>query len=65
MKLKKINENLRKALIENGLEEARYIQEETFSLIKSGADCLIIAPKDTGKTTTIVHIIKASATTEP
>lgn len=54
MKLKKINENLQKALIENGLVEANAMQQETFSTLKSGADCLIVAPKESGKTTTIV-----------
>ena len=54
MKLKKINENLQKALIENGLVEANAMQQETFSMLKSGADCLIVAPKGSGKTTTIV-----------
>ena len=54
MKLKKINENLQKALIENGLIEANAMQQETFSTLKSGADCLIVAPKGSGKTTTIV-----------
>ena len=54
MKLKKINENLQNALIENGLVEANAMQQETFSTLKSGADCLIIAPKASGKTTTIV-----------
>jgi len=54
MKLKKINENLQKALIENGLTEANEMQQETFSTIKSGADCIIIAPKGSGKSTTIV-----------
>ena len=54
MKLKKINENLQEALIENGLTEANEMQQETFSTIKSGADCIIIAPNGSGKTTTIV-----------
>lgn len=54
MKLKKINENLQRALIENGLTEANAMQQETFSTIKSGADCIIVAPKGSGKTTTIV-----------
>lgn len=54
MKLKKINENLQQALIENGLTEANEMQQETFSTLKSGADCIIIAPKNSGKTTTIV-----------
>lgn len=54
MKLKKLNEKLQQALIENGLTEANAIQQETFSTLKSGADCMIIAPKGSGKTTTIV-----------
>lgn len=54
MKLKKINENLQEALIENGLTEANAMQQETFSTLKSGSDCIIIAPKGSGKSTTIV-----------
>ena len=54
MKLKKINEKLQDALIENGLTEANVLQMETFSTIKSGADCIIISPEKSGKTTTIV-----------
>jgi ATP-dependent RNA helicase RhlE len=54
MKLKKINEKLQEALIENGLTEANAMQQETFSTLKSGADCIIIAPKSSGKSTTIV-----------
>ncbi|KQS47375.1 MULTISPECIES: DEAD/DEAH box helicase [Flavobacterium] len=54
MKLKKINEKLQRALVENGLVEANEMQQETFSTIKSGADCVIIAPEKSGKTTTLV-----------
>jgi len=54
MKLKKINEKLQNALIENGLTEANVLQQETFSTIKSGADCIIISPAESGKSTTIV-----------
>lgn len=54
MKLKKINENLQQALVENGLTEANEMQQETFATLKSGADCIIIAPTGSGKTTTIV-----------
>ena len=54
MKLKKINENLKEALVENGLAEANEMQQETFSTLKSGADCLVIASNGSGKTTTIV-----------
>jgi 3-dehydroquinate synthase class II len=45
MKLKKINEELQQALIENGLTEANDAKE-TFSTLKSGSDCIIIAPKE-------------------
>jgi ATP-dependent RNA helicase RhlE len=54
MKLKKINENLQNALVEAGLTEANDLQQETFSTLKSGADCIIISPPQTGKSTTIV-----------
>lgn len=54
MNLKKINPNLQKALIENGFLEANDLQQETFSTIKSGADCIIIAPNQSGKTVTLV-----------
>jgi superfamily II DNA/RNA helicase len=54
MKLKKINEKLQEALIELGLTDANDLQHETFSTLKSGADCIVISPKGTGKSTTIV-----------
>lgn len=54
MKLKKINEDLQQSLNENGLTEANAMQKETFSTLKSGSDCIIIAPKGSGKSTTIV-----------
>ena len=54
MKLKKIYDKLQEALIENGLTEANEMQQETFSTLKSGADCIVIAPKGSGKSTTIV-----------
>ncbi|HEX9979351.1 MAG TPA: DEAD/DEAH box helicase [Flavobacterium sp.] len=54
MNLKKINPNLAKALCETGLSEANELQQETFSTIKSGADCLIVSPPKSGKTTTII-----------
>lgn len=54
MNLKKINTNLQKALIENGLTEANELQKETFSPIKSGADVVIQGKKGLGKTTTLV-----------
>ncbi|MWB96417.1 DEAD/DEAH box helicase [Flavobacterium sp. GA093] len=54
MKLKKINEKLQDALIENGLTEPNLLQKETFSTIKSGVDCIVLSPKGSGKSTTIV-----------
>jgi ATP-dependent RNA helicase RhlE len=54
MNLKKINPNLQKALIENGLTEANELQQETFSTIKSGADAVVQSQGGTGKSTTIV-----------
>lgn len=54
MELKKINTTLQLALQECGLTEANDLQKETFSTIKSGADCLIIASEKSGKSTTIV-----------
>jgi ATP-dependent RNA helicase RhlE len=54
MKLKKINEALQLALIENGLVEANAMQQETFSTLKSGADAIIIGETGSGKTVTIV-----------
>lgn len=54
MNLKKINPNLQKALMENGFIEANELQQDTFSTIKSGADCIVLSPKESGKSTTIV-----------
>lgn len=54
MKLKKINEKLQEALVENGLIHPNSIQQDTFSTFKSGVDCIVIAPKGSGKSTTIV-----------
>lgn len=54
MKLKKINQNLQQALIENDLVEANELQQETFSTLKSGNDCIIISAPKSGKSTTIV-----------
>lgn len=54
MNLKKINPQLQEALIESGLTEANALQQETFSTLKSGADCVIISPEKSGKSTTIV-----------
>jgi superfamily II DNA/RNA helicase len=54
MNLKKINQHLQQALIENDLSEPNEIQLETFSTIKSGMDAVIQSPKGSGKSTAIV-----------
>lgn len=54
MKLKKINEILQQNLVADGLTKANTLQKETFSTIKSGADCVIVAAEGTGRSTTIV-----------
>lgn len=56
MKLKKINPNLQKALIEQDFIEANEMQEATFSTLKSGVDAIISAPKNSGKSATIALI---------
>lgn len=59
MNLKKIHPNLQKALAENDLVEPNELQRGTFSTIKSGADCVIVSPPGSGKTTTLVlHVIQ-------
>lgn len=45
---------MQKALIENGLNQANEMQQDTFSAIKSGADAVIQSPAGTGKSTAIV-----------
>lgn len=54
MNLKKINPNLKKALVENNLVEANELQNATWSSIKSGADCVVVSPVGSGKTTALV-----------
>ncbi|MXN90068.1 DEAD/DEAH box helicase [Flavobacterium sp. Sd200] len=54
MKLKKINPGLAEALAEAGFTEPTDLQKETFGTLKSGADCVIGASKEEGKTTAIV-----------
>jgi ATP-dependent RNA helicase RhlE len=53
MQLKKINPSLQQALIENDFLQSNEMQEETFSVIKSGADAVIQSAEKSGKTTTI------------
>lgn len=54
LNLKKINPNLQQALVENDLVEPTDLQRETFSTIKSGADCVIVSASGSGKTTAMV-----------
>lgn len=46
MKLKKINENLQQALIENGLTEPSKVLKEAFGTIKSGNDVVLIVDNE-------------------
>lgn len=57
MKLKKINEKLALALSENGIETPNEIQKDCFGTLKSGADAVVIMPKGSGKSTTIVYTV--------
>ncbi|SCX77999.1 DEAD/DEAH box helicase [Flavobacterium caeni] len=59
MNLKKINPNLQKALLENDFIVPNEMQEATWSSVKSGADCVVVSPPGSGKTTTLVmHVIQ-------
>lgn len=69
MELKKINAKLQQALIEQNLIAANELQEETFSIIKSGVDVVIQSPKNSGKSTTLVlnviHKLKEAVEESP
>jgi superfamily II DNA/RNA helicase len=54
MFLKKINENLEKAIIELGFEQPNEIEKACFPIIKSGKDVIGIGAEGTGKTSVIV-----------
>ncbi len=59
MKLKKIDPNLSQSLEEAGIIEPTDLQKQTFGTIKSGADCVLAAQSEEGKTTAIVmHVIQ-------
>lgn len=64
MKLKKIKPELQQSLADSGLTESNELQQETFSAIKSGADCVIIAQEGAGKSTTIVINVIQQLVTE-
>lgn len=65
MNLKKINPNLQKALQDQSLDEANDLQEHSWSSIKSGADCVLISPKGSGKTTTLaINVIQKMSKAE-
>lgn len=53
MFLKKINPNLSEALERAGITAPTELQKRTFGTIKSGADCVIAAPSNSGKTAAI------------
>jgi ATP-dependent RNA helicase RhlE len=54
MFLKKINPDLSQALEEAGFTQPTSLQKATFGTLKSGADCVISASREEGKTTAIV-----------
>ncbi len=54
MFLKKINPGLSEALEDAGFTQPTELQKATFGVIKSGADCVLSAAKDQGKSTAIV-----------
>lgn len=54
MKLKKINETLQGALLSHGLVSPTELQKKSFGSIKSGADALLVAESDQGKTLALV-----------
>ena len=59
MQLKKIHPSLQKALIELGYQEPNELQEASYSAIKSGADVVLVAPKQSGKTmNAVIHTIQ-------
>lgn len=57
MQLKKILPALQTALIEKGFTEPTMVQEEAFSVLKSGVSAILGAPKGTGKTTLMLMSI--------
>lgn len=59
MQLKKLNKNLQKSLEERGYVSPTELQLSVYSTIKSGADCVVSAPKGSGKSTSLaLHIIQ-------
>jgi len=54
MFLKKLDEQLTIALEQEGFEKPTPIQKKTIGKMKSGRDCLFIAPEKSGKTSAIV-----------
>lgn len=59
MQLKKIHPSLQKALIELGYHEPNELQEASYSPIKSGADVVLVAPSQSGKTmNAVMHTIQ-------
>lgn len=57
MQLKKILPALQQALLNKGFSEPTLVQEEAFSVLKSGATCVLGAPKGTGKSTLMLMSI--------
>ena len=59
MFLKKINKDLLQGIEQAGFTEPTELQKESFGTIKSGADCVLVAPDDEGKSTAIaINVIQ-------
>jgi len=59
MQFKKIHPLLQQALVELVFTEANDLQQDAYSYIKSGADVVLISPKNSGKTlNAVLHTIQ-------
>lgn len=57
LELKKIYPPLSKALLQQGLTNPTVLQFESWATLKSGADCVLLAPDNSGKSTAIAMIL--------
>ena len=55
--LKKINPALEKAIIDFGITAPNEVQQQAFSVLKSGIDSLVVAPVQSGKTTLLAFTV--------
>ncbi|AMA49382.1 MULTISPECIES: DEAD/DEAH box helicase [Flavobacterium] len=57
MNLKKINQNLQKALIENNIIEPTELQSDCWGTLKGGADAIVVMNQGEGKSSTIAYTV--------